>query len=161
MNEETVSKVHFSETCAYKYITGIREPHGIRVDTGLYLRFKPVAKRVYGSVCRAVEIYMIALIETVEKGVHFSNTDKPIHIEKIVIERNLRPRRKLIVKEEVEVCGFRGCDEPAVAYGLWLPRREKFFLCEKHLLQAKSTSRQWKILDHLFSSKSEKRREDS
>ena len=44
---------------------------------------------------------MIALIETAENGVHFSNTvNQPIQIEKIVIERNLRPRRALELTEE-------------------------------------------------------------
>ena len=118
--DNSKTKVHFSETTAYKYMTGQREPITIRIDRGLYARFKPLAKRVYGSVCHAVEIYIITLIEAVENGVHFSNTNKPINIEKIVIERNLRSRRKLEIEEETEViervalprCDF--CHKPLV-----------------------------------------------
>jgi len=89
-------KVHFLKSDAYKYMSGERKPTGIRVDSGLYKRFKQVSKASFGSTCRAIEICMIAIIETAEKGVHFGNTvNQPIQIEKIVIERNLRTRRSL------------------------------------------------------------------
>lgn len=101
-SNDSSTKVHFSEKGAYKYVKGKREPISIRINRGLYSRFKPVAQRVFGSVCRAVEIYMVTIIETAETGVHFSNTEQPINIEKIVIERNLRPRRKLVSEGEVE-----------------------------------------------------------
>ena len=68
---------------------------GVRVDEGLAERFKQLAKQVYGSVCRAVEVYMVNFIEACERGVNFCYTNKPVKIEKVVIERNLRPRRKL------------------------------------------------------------------
>jgi hypothetical protein len=98
------TNVHFSDEYVYKYVSGDRQPISIRIDTGLYNQFKPLAKRVYGSVCRAVEIYITAFIATVENGVYFSRTsDTPIHIDKIVIERNLRSRRKLEVLEEETV----------------------------------------------------------
>jgi len=48
------------------------------------------------------ELYMIALIETAENGVHFSNTmgvNQPIRIEAININRNLRPRRSLAIQD--------------------------------------------------------------
>ena len=102
-NSPSSEKVHFLESATNKYMSGVRKPISSRRDTGLYKRYKQVAKAVYGSVCRADELYMIALIETVEKGVHFSNTmNQPIQIEKIVIERNLRPRRALEVAGEEE-----------------------------------------------------------
>ena len=110
--DASITKVHFSERGAYKYLSGNREPITIRIDTGLYKAFKPVAKRVYGSVCRAVEVYITTLIEATETGVHFSNTEKPINIDKIVIERRVRTRRALEVEEETTVtkvvacCGF-------------------------------------------------------
>lgn len=156
-----VTKVHFSEKGAYKYVTGTRQPISIRIDTGLYSRFKPLAKRVFGSVCRAVEIHMVTIIEAVENGVHFSNTVTPINIGKIVIERNLRPRRKLEVEGEGAVCGFNFCNKVAVSSGVYIAREKEFLLCEKHLLDAKNNSKQWKILDGPFSSMSEKGRETS
>ena len=119
---DSITNVHFSERGAYKYLSGVREPIAVRIDTGLYQAFKPVAKRVYGSVCRAIEVYITTLIEATEKGVHFSNTEKPINIEKIVIERNVRVRRALEVEEETVVkvvepcCDFAMCSRrPLVA----------------------------------------------
>jgi hypothetical protein len=140
-SNDSSTKVHFSEKGAYKYFRGKRKPISIRIDPGLYKRFKPLAKHVYGSVCRAVEIYMVAIIEVIETGVHFSDTEQPIKIDKIVIERNLRPRRKLAV----DACGFGGCDEPAVAVGMWRGK-EKVRLCEKHLLEAKGKPGEWEIV---------------
>lgn len=140
-SNDSSTKVHFSEKGAYKYFKGKREPISIRINRGLYSRFKPVAQRVFGSVCRAVEIYMVTIIETAETGVHFSNTEQPINIERIVIERNLRPRRKLAV----DVCGFSGCDEPVVAVGVWRGKKE-VRLCEKHLLEAKGKPSEWEIV---------------
>lgn len=93
--QNSMTNVHFLENHVYKYVSGDRKPIAIRIDSGLYSRFKPLAKRVYGSVCHAVEVYITALISAVETGVYFSTTEKPINIENIVIERNLRPRRKL------------------------------------------------------------------
>ena len=100
-NDDGMTNVHFLENAVYKYMSGDRKPIAIRIDSGLYGRFKPLAKCVYGSVCRAAEVYMVSFILAVESGVHFSNTDRPINIGKIVIERNLRSRRKLEVTEEV------------------------------------------------------------
>jgi hypothetical protein len=100
---DSMTKEHFLENAVYKYMTGQREPITIRIDKGLYSAFKPLAKRVYGSVCRAAEVYMVSFILAVESGVYFSNTDRPINIEKIVIERNLKPRRNLAFVEEEEV----------------------------------------------------------
>jgi hypothetical protein len=92
---DSSTKVHFSKSSAYKYMSGRRKPISIRIDTGLYSAFKPLSKRIYGSTCKAVETYMITLIETVENGVHFSNTSETrIIIEKLVIERNLAKERR-------------------------------------------------------------------
>lgn len=117
--DDSSTNVHFSESVAYKYVSGVRKPISSRRDSGLYKRYKQVAKAVYGSVCRADELNMIALIEAAEKGVHFSNTERPIKIEKIVIERNLRSRRALEVLPNIEdgscskpCCDF--CGKPGV-----------------------------------------------
>ena len=47
-----------------------------------------------------------------ERKVNFGKT---IVIDRLNIEMNLRPRRNL----PVDVCGFRGCEEPAIASGIW------------------------------------------
>jgi len=69
---------------------------GIRVDEGLYNAFKPVAKRVFGSVCNPLEAFMAAVLATAQSGVNFGNT---VEVGTIVIERNLRERRRLVVEK--------------------------------------------------------------
>lgn len=153
--DDSITNVHFSERGAYKYISGQRDPISIRIDRGLYKHFKPLAKRVYGSVCRAIEVYITTLIETVENGVHISNTEKPIKIDKIVIERNLRSRRKLELKgDNDQICGFKGCNKKAVARGVYhhsagLKECEEFLLCDKHLLEAEKQNSAWSDLQEL------------
>ncbi|GAG92702.1 unnamed protein product, partial [marine sediment metagenome] len=44
---------------------------------------------------------MASLVTSARQKVNFSLTTNPITIENIVIERNLRPRRKLELKEEI------------------------------------------------------------
>jgi hypothetical protein len=78
---------------------------GVRVDKELYLRFKSVSKRVFGSVCNPIESFMAAVVGLAESGVNPSNT---VRIGKIVIERNLRERRKQGVGDLV---GLRGIEE--------------------------------------------------
>ena len=151
-SSDSKTKVHFSESAVYKYLSGRRKPISIRIDTGLYSAFKPLSKRIYGSTCKAVEIYMITLIEAAENGVHFSDTDKPIHIEKIVIERNLRERRKLEIKDNAEPsevrisCGFRDCRNEAVGKAIWLENKTEFEVCAFHLAEACSNSKLWKVI---------------
>ena len=145
--------MHFSKRAVYKYLSGKREPISIRIDTGLYSAFKPLSKRIYGSTCKAIEIYMIALIEAVETGVHFSDTDKPIQIGKIVIERKLRERRNLELEENAEAsesrikCGFNRCRNEAVGKAIWLQRNQEFEVCSRHLAEACSNPKLWKVVE--------------
>jgi len=76
-----------------------RKVVGIRVDEELYNRFKPVAKRVFGSVCNPIECFMASVIAMAETHVNFGNT---VEIGKLVIERNLRARRHMVVDEFYE-----------------------------------------------------------
>jgi len=71
---------------------------GIRVDESLYLAFKLVAMRVFGSVCRPVESFMATIVALGRHPPNFGNT---IEIEKIVIERNLRERRRLVFEKDM------------------------------------------------------------
>ena len=144
--------MHFSEKPYPEYLTGIREPISIRIDTGLYSAFKPLSKRVYGSTCHAIEVYMIGFVETIQRGgVHFSNTVQPIKIDKIIIERNIRERRKLEVETEVTErmfvhCGIRDCKNEAIAKGIWKKKNQEYLLCQKHLDAARSTPKLWSLI---------------
>lgn len=85
---------------------GKRVVVGVRIDEKLYEAFKPVAKLVFGSVCRPVEAFMAAVVAsnqaqqlTSKLGVNPSPT---VEIGRLVIERNVRTRRKLVVEETNE-----------------------------------------------------------
>ena len=117
--------------------TGIRKTKGFKCDTGLYEEFKRVAKAKMGSVCRPLECFMVAFLALKKERVNFGET---IRIENLNVERNLRPRRKLVV----DVCGFKGCKEPAVAVGLWRNKKQ-VLLCKKHLCEAKNDPKNWKV----------------
>jgi hypothetical protein len=80
---------------------------------------------------------MIAVLTLQKEQVNFGKT---VVIDRLSIERNLRPRRNL----PVDVCGFRGCKEPAIASGIW-QNTKTIRLCEKHLQQAKSDSKNWRL----------------
>jgi hypothetical protein len=148
-SSDSMTNVHFSENEVPCYVSGVREPIAIRIDTGVYKRFKPIAKWVYGSTCKAVETSMISIIEAVEKGVHFSNTRKPIQIDKIVIERNLRPRRDLrivdgsgIVESEVRKCQVCGKE----AYAKAIDREGSRFLCRTDFQKVRAALIGWKVI---------------
>lgn len=119
-NNTSMTNVHFSDYISKRWEGGKRRPVTIRQNDKLYSDFKPVAKRLYGSVCRAIETFEAVIVTVADENVYFSNTEKPLHIGKIVIERNLRPRRALEVNESVEIaevdeskCAF--CDKNTVA----------------------------------------------
>jgi len=128
--------------------TGVRKTFGFKCDTGLAEAFKPVAKRYFGSVCRPLECFMIAVLTLQKERVNFGET---VRIENLHVERSLRPRRKLVV----DTCGVRGCKEPAVAVGVWRAKNE-LQLCDKHRREAESKPEQWKMT-HLGNSIKEER----
>ena len=142
----SITNASISKRGGYKYVSGVRLPIGVRVDTGLYNAFKPLAKRLYGSVCHAIEVYMEELILWAENPASFCYTSgKPLNIEKIVIERNLRPRRNLEVAEDVVVertvavapvpkCGFYGCGKsPVVGRFRYVKTGKEMDVCEFHV----------------------------
>lgn len=90
------TKVSYSKSL----FSGRRKVIGIRIDENLYLAFKPIAKRVFGSVCRPIESFMASVVALDQTGANFGNT---IQVHEIKIERNLRTRRQLVVEEEVSI----------------------------------------------------------
>jgi hypothetical protein len=89
-------------------LSGVRKTFGFKCDTGLAEAFKPVAKRYFGSVCRPLECFMLAVLGLQKEQVNFGQT---VRIENLHIERNLRSRRKLVVEEEVvEIVSEPCCD---------------------------------------------------
>jgi len=82
-----------------------RVPMTIRIDKGIKEASKPVLQAIFGSVCLPTETFYASIISAVEAGnlylkdvVNHGNTvgkEVKIDIRKIVIERNLRPRRRL------------------------------------------------------------------
>lgn len=126
---------------------GRRVVVGVRVDEKLYKAFKPVAMLFFGSVCRPIEAFMASVISAQKVGV---NPKMTMEIGKLVIERNIRSRRKLLV-EETEVtekvmvtvtCGHVDCEKVAVGHGVF---REKLPLplCDDHFGEAQRSYGQW------------------
>lgn len=152
MTEQTTAKpdsrtnVHFASRPAYHYLSGIRKPVSSRRDTGLYARYKQVAQAVFGSVCKSDENYMCALIEAAEAGVHFCATDKPIVIDKIVIERNLpRERRNLRLASEGEDGRCHYCSKTSVGLFRFLATGVDYRLCAYHA-ETFVDGRRWSVV---------------
>lgn len=134
---------------------------GIRVDKGLYLAFKLVARAKWGSTCNPIETFMAGVVGAykadIERGVNPSNT---VNIGEIKIERNLRERRKVTKTIETETettesvmvkrCSVANCLSDgklpgvAVASGVFLPRSEEYALCDLHREEFRH-SRNWKV----------------
>ena len=78
-----------------------RKVMGIRVDEKLKKEATVALKAIFGSTCRGIEPYLASIVAMYHNreidGVYPSNT---LSIGKIVIERNLRSRRKLLVPVE-------------------------------------------------------------
>ena len=95
---------------------------------------------------------MIGFVETIQRGgVHFSNTVQTIKIDNIIIERNIRERRKLEVETEITErmfthCGIRGCKNEAIAKGIWKEKNQEYLLCRKHVDSFRSTPKAWNII---------------
>jgi hypothetical protein len=132
---------------------------GVRVDEKLAKAFAKVAKAKFGSTCRAVEPYMVAVVSSfsnlTELGVNPSIT---VNIDKQIIERNLRSRRKLVrtttqidtVKEEKEpasVCGYLKCGAVPVAKGVFCGNGREFLLCAFHLKEVEANRREWRNIE--------------
>jgi hypothetical protein len=96
----------------------------IRVDNSLYLDFKPIAKRRYGSVCKAFEAFM-ATVVALDKipNVNISNTI----VLNQKIERNLtRERRNLHFVQ----CERQPCKD--VAEFVVVRKGKRFKMCATH-----------------------------
>jgi hypothetical protein len=116
-NDDSVTGVNPCRSHGFGIWGNRRVVMGVRVDEELKKQFISVSKRVFGSVCNPVESFMATVVACAKDGVNFGQT---IDIGKIIIERNLRSRRKLEIREKTEVaetvemskCGF--CGKPLV-----------------------------------------------
>lgn len=131
-HNDSNTKVHFSDYVNERWKHAKREPRTIRQNDKLYSEFKPIAQRLYGSVCRAIESFEAAVVIATEQKVHFSNTERPINIERIVIERNLRSRRKLELAEDDEELRCHYCSNVAVGMFRYVKTHEVYPLCGFH-----------------------------
>jgi len=152
---DSITGVNPIRTHGFGVYKGKRVAWAVRVDEKLLKKAKPVLRAKFGSTCRGVEAWLAGLVATYkgdyELGVNPSNT---VSIGKLVIERNLRSRRKLTVEEEVEVssvCGHANCSADVVGTGLW---RNKLTLplCEVHFAEAKKLFWEWSELKLLEAS---------
>jgi antitoxin component of RelBE/YafQ-DinJ toxin-antitoxin module len=113
----------------------------VRVDEKLKKEATKVLKAVFGSTCRGVEAYLAGLVATYQQqGVDGVYPRSTCNIGKLVIERNLRSRRRM-VEEEVEVaekivgsvtCVFPGCSEVA-EFVAFASEGSTLNVCKTHL----------------------------
>jgi hypothetical protein len=144
-----------SSTEVNTVFSGPRVVFGARVSKKLKEQFVEVAKREYGSVCRLQEALMAAVLAVTPLKV---NSSKTITIQKIVIERNLRPRRyatatardygevKMVVEDvgswqACYHCGERPC---FVGFNSDRDNSTRVFACEEHF--QKSNYEGWRPL---------------
>jgi len=84
-----------------------REVVGIRIDKKLYATAKPILIEYFGSVCRPIESFLATIVsshQTTKLNSDFGvNPRNTIEIGKLVIERNIKTRRRLVVDEETTV----------------------------------------------------------
>ena len=108
----------------------------VRIDKRLKKDATRVLKAVYGSTCNGIETFLAGLVATYEQqgisGVYPRNTS----IGQIVIERNLRERRKVETvtyeaSEKVSVkCHF--CSSDSVGEFRYLKTGDVYPLCGPH-----------------------------
>ena len=133
-NEDSYTQVNYPESV----FSGKRKTVGFKCDTGLHSEFKRVAQAKFGSICKPLEAFEIAVLALNKEQVNFGTT---VHIENLNVFRELRTRRK----GAVDKCGFAKCDEPAIAEAIW--KEQKILpLCAKHLMEAKHDPKSWRLI---------------
>jgi hypothetical protein len=133
-NKESYTRVNYPENV----FSGVRKTVGFKCDTGLHSEFKRIAQAKFGSICKPLEAFEIAVLALNKEQVNFGTT---VHIENLNIMRELRTRRKGVTDK----CGFAKCDESAIAEGIW--KEKKIFpLCAKHLITAKNDPKSWRLI---------------
>lgn len=114
------AKVYRKETHGFGIWNNERVPFTTRIDSGIKKASKPILKQLFGSTCRGVETILAGLIATYEaQGVSGVYRGTTVEIGKLIIKRNIKTRRKLVVDEEitekvsVEKCSF--CGKPKIS----------------------------------------------
>ena len=147
------TRVNPIRTHGFGVYKGRRVVWGVRVDENLLKQAKPVLKAKFGSDCRGVEAWLAGLVSITQGeqllGVNPSNT---VEIGKLVIERNLRSRRKLEVTEEVEVIetvvSCVVCGRPVYAM---VTRKDdsRVGLCRVHFRKERPRLQSWGIVSEV------------
>ena len=119
--EVNVSHVSLPKKITYK---GNRNTVSVRVDKGLYLDFKSVAKRVYGSVCKPIEAFMATVIA-------LDQLPEAYKINTVVlnqtIQRNLSRERRNVKYVQ---CERQPCTREAQFLVVW--KGKQFKMCDSH-----------------------------
>lgn len=123
----------------YKYISKdiINEENNPKVFRGYNAH-----KKLYDSF----KLFCAFLGLTVGQGIEWAQMDfMKAHAHRLPVEASFNLVALPKPKEKPKLCGYEGCNEPAIAKGLYLRRKEEFLLCEKHLTKAKSQPKMWKV----------------
>lgn len=121
-----------------------RVPMTVRVDAKLKQRAKQYLIRKFGSTCRGIEAIFAALLKAddiQQQTTVYRQPTTSINFEKVVIERNIRSRRKMVVEEEREVteiitkvqCFKKYCNRDAMGIAKWIKSGKTVPVCDVHL----------------------------
>lgn len=129
-----------------------RVPMTVRVDAKLKKRAKTYLIAKFGSTCRGIEVILAALLKAndIQQDVAvYRQPTTSINFEKVVIERNIRTRRKMVVEEEVvekvvEVAKCFVCGGVAVGEAVYQSGKQ-VLVCKKHLIEL-SKHPKWRVL---------------
>ena len=142
MNNEN-SRVSDSSVVCHIRLSGKRKHTSIRCDEAIWEAFKQLCRANGLSTCDILEKLIIGFTIGLETRVAQPTTINVIVDAPRIIKRVRR--RQLVIEDEITVCGFRDCEGPAVASGVYHGDRE-FLLCEKHLVEAESKRLEWKVI---------------
>ena len=135
LDVSSTTAVNLSEGHCVGAWGGPRVVVSFRCDKKLAEWFKSHSERVYGSICRAFEALMLAHYEAElarqDEEVYLGRTERRVVIKKLVVERNLRPRRLLDPTPKPPKCEVKACDseESAVCVVTW-KNGKRFKMCE-------------------------------
>lgn len=97
-------------------------------------------------LARTFKLYCTFLNVNMSESVEIAIMDfMKKHIDQIPVDATFTLVPQAEVHAKTELCGFKGCSEPSVAYGIWLPKDERYALCKKHLVEAKANLKNWKV----------------
>jgi hypothetical protein len=146
-NKKLATSSSDSITTDYVCLDGERVPCSFRCNKKLWKSFVSFSKRNYGSVCHILEPILLTIIQ---QRVILSNTLRPIKIENLVVEREVKRVRRYAVEEKTEITvEVRNCVACGRSAYVVVMRADKSqaCLCRVHFAAEKPGLLNWRRLN--------------